>query len=273
MKHRGIALILLVLPAMIAGAQPSEESDFLLDFEKAHAFRDGDMRQLAYFEECAETEFECGMIAGTVLRERKRIAEAEDFYRKALATGFKPAATAIANMHTQVEAHVEGFAWSQLAYVLDDPRQELDKEEIRGLISFRLLATNYQLMDKQQRLEAEQRAHEVVNEWTPKIHDKIPNTEYYREDAPLKILERVNPKYPRDMAIKRINGFVLLYGQVDIEGKLVDTIAMDFSHRRFEKESIKAFSKWRFKVTDPARENPVSVIQRIDFFLEEHASR
>lgn len=270
---RPIALMLLALTmgsSVIAYAAAEEQ--FLLDLRKAHAFSGGDMSQMPYFEACAETEYECGMIAGTVLRERKRVEDAEAFYRKALDTGYEDAATSIANMHTQAGNHVEGFAWSRLAYALDDPQQALGNDELRRLWSFRLLATNYQAMSEQRRREAEARALEVLDEWIPELHDKIQKNQEEQEkhdDAPFEIRKRVNPRYPRDLAINRVPGFALVYGQVDVDGKLVDTIAMDYSHRRFEKESLKAFSKWQFEVTDPDRAKSLSVIQRIDFFIDE----
>jgi hypothetical protein len=269
MKLAGFTSIALLIAAMTAGAQAAEESDFLLDLEKAHALSDGDLSQMPYFEECAESHFECGMIAGTVLRERKRIPEAEAFYRKALAAGYKPAATSIANMHTQAKNHLEGFAWSQLAYALDDPQQELSKDEMHRLASFRLLATNYQSMDEQQRAAAEKRAQEVVNELIPDLHDKILQSEANRDEAPIEIVKQVHPRYPRTMVFNRVHGFVLLYGEVDTAGRLVDSIAMDYSDRRFEKESLKAFKKWSFEVTDPNREKPIAVTQRVDFFIKD----
>lgn len=265
-----IALMVLALTMGIPVIAYAEaEESFLLDLQKAHAFSDGDMSQIPYFEECAETEYECGMIAGTVLRERKRIEDAETFYRKALDTGYKDAATSIANMYTQAGNYVEGFAWSRLAYALDDPQQELGDDELHRLPSFRLLATNYQAMNEQQRREAGKRALEVRNEWIPELHDKIKKTQEKSDDVPLEILNRVNPRYPRGLVIKRVHGFALVYGQVDVDGNLVDAIAMDYSHRPFEAESLKAFSKWRFEVTDPDRAKSLSVIQRIDFFIDE----
>jgi len=263
-------LALMMGSSVIAYAEVDEP--FLLDFQKAHAFSDGDMGQISYFEACAETEYECGMIAGTVLRERERIDDAETFYRKALDTGYKDAATSIANMHTQEGNYVEGFAWSRLAYALDDPQQELGDDELHRLSSFRLLAMNFQAMNEQQRREAEQRSLEILDEWIPELHDKIQKEQEQqkkREDAPFKVLKRVNPRYPRDLAIKRVHGFALLYGEVDLDGNLVDAIAMDYSHRRFEGESLKAFSKWQFEVTDPDRARSLSVIQRMDFFIDE----
>lgn len=265
--------ITLMMFALMMGssavAYAEVEEAFRVDLHKAHAFSDGDMSQISYFEACADTEYECGMIAGTVLRERKRIEDAEAFYRKALGTGYNDAATSIANMHTQAGNNVEGFAWSQLAYALDDPKQELSKDEIHRLASFRLLATNYQSMDEQQRAAAEKRAQEVVNEWIPELHEKVLQSEENRNDAPFEIVRRVHPRYPRDLAIKHVHGFALVYGQIDVDGNLVDAIAMDYSHRRFEKESLKAFSKWQFEVTDPDRAKSLSVVQRIDFFIKE----
>lgn len=260
-------LALMMGSSVVAHAEAEEP--LLLDLQKAHAFSDGDMSQLPSFQECAKTEYECGMIAGTVLRERKRIEDAEAFYRKALDTGYKDAATSIANLHTQAENYVEGFAWSRLAYALDDPQQERGDDELHRLSSFRLLATNYQAMNEQQRREAEQRSLEVLNEWIPEIHDKIEKKQEQSDDVALEILKRVNPRYPRDLAINRVHGFALVYGEVDVDGNLVDAIAMDYSHRRFERESLKAFSKWRFEVTDPDRAEPLSVVQRIDFFIDE----
>lgn len=269
-------LIALMMLALTMGgsvnAYAEAEEPFRLDFHKAHAFSDGDMSQIPYFEACAESEYECGMIAGTVLRERKRIEDAEAFYRKALDSGYKDAATSIANMHTQAENYVEGFAWSRLAYALDDPQQELGDDELHRLWSFRLLATNYQAMNEQRCGEAEKRSREVLDEWMPELHDKIQKTQEEQEkhdDAPFEIRKRVNPRYPRDLAIKRVHGFALVYGEVDVDGNLVDAIAMDYSDRRFERESLKAFSKWQFEVTDPARAKSLSVIQRIDFFIDE----
>jgi len=250
----------------------ASEQFFLLDLEKAHAFSDGDMSHIPYFESCAEAEYECGMIAGTALRERKRIEDAETFYRKALDAGYQDAATSIASMHTQAGNNVEGFAWSRLAYALDDPQQELGNDELYRVFSFRLLATNYQSMNEQERRKAEERAREVLDEWMPELLDRIQKKKAQRDDVPLEILKQVSPRYPRDLAINRIHGFALVYAEIDVDGNLVDTIALDYSHRRFEKESLKAFSKWRFELTDADRAKPLSVVQRVDFFIDEHAS-
>lgn len=246
------------------------DEPFVFDHQKALAFSDGDMSQLEYFEQCAETESECAMFAGTVLRRLRRFEDAERFYKLALATGEKRAATSLAILHTEQRNHIEAFAWSHLAYVLDDPRRELSDGERAKLFSFRYLAGNYQAMTGKQRDDADVRADELIDVWISRIYDQPQTTDDESSviGEILEVVERKNPRYPRGLAIERIQGFATVYALVGPDGKVIYAAPLDYTHRLFAKESVRTIEKWRFRVTDPERVDPVPVTQTIEFHLE-----
>ena len=267
--------------ATIASAEShADNRPFVIDFQKADALRDGDLSQLAYFEQCAVKEPVCAIFAGTVLRSHDRFDDAGRLYRLALANGDKRAVTSLAVMHTERKARIEAYAWSHLAYVLADPRRELSETETAKLLSFRYLATNYQAMTEKQRDEAELRAMTLVDEWIPRLYEKT-QQQRHEGKAPetpafegvLEIVKRQNPRYPRVLAMKRVTGFATVYALVGLDGRVIDAIPLDYNHRRFARASVKAVEKWQFRITDPERVEPVPVTQTVEFRLDDSASR
>ena len=273
---RLVAFVVLAVVMSVSSTAHSETDEpFVLDHQKAHAFSNGEMSQLDYFERCAETQYECAMFAGTVLRKLRRFEDADRFYKLALVNGEKRAATSLAILHTDQKNRIEAFAWSHLAYVLADPRRELSESETAKLLSFRYLATNYRAMTAKQRDEAEVRATELVDIWIPRIY----NQPQKLDDEPkalgetLEIVDQPHPRYPRGLLAERAEGFATIYALVGLDGKVIYAAPLDYTHRLFANQAVKAIEKWQFRITDPERVYPVSITQTFEFRLDDLASR
>lgn len=70
----------------------------------------------------------------------------------------------------------------------------------------------------------------------------------------LQVLRRVNPKYPRRAKMKKQSGFVQLSFLITKDGQVSNVTVIDSNPKNtFEKASIKAIKKWKFKQSNEAK--------------------
>lgn len=75
----------------------------------------------------------------------------------------------------------------------------------------------------------------------------------------LQTLRKVNPRYPRRAKIKRLSGFVKLVFTISKEGNVSDVKILDSNPKGlFEKSSIKAIKRWKFKRTNDSKDATIT---------------
>lgn len=85
-----------------------------------------------------------------------------------------------------------------------------------------------------------------------------------QEHVGLTPLKRAEPRYPIDAARKGIFGYVAARFMIDEDGNVTAVDTMDaFPEKVFEKETVKALKKWRYKATGQKHVQRV----RLDFML------
>lgn len=244
----------------------------LLPLDQALRLVSGDQAELAHFEQCATDYDMCALLAASHLRNRDKDDEAAEYLQQALRLGHERAATTLAFMHTEHRRHVEGWAWSYLAFALDDPEEKLSREEAQRLFSVRLLATNNQVLDERELAEAKTRAEELMAEWWPVLKpssndktDRRPPNASFIEAIPS---TRANPEYPRALARAGVDGFALVYFEVNRRGQIIDAVPVDFSHPAFGTASVDAIKQWRFKVEPSDDRKRFPSWQVIEYYLD-----
>lgn len=270
-RSRAFIFIIVLLAVGAAGASAGETESLPLD--QALRLAGGDAAELGHFQQCAQENHMCALLAASHLRKRDKDEAAAEYLKQALALGHRQAATTLAFMHTEDERHVEGWAWSYLAYALDDPHETLPEDELQKLFSVRLLATNQQAMSDRKLSAAKTRAEELMTEWWPELE---PSSEPKIAEEPPEtpLIEaipstRANPEYPRALARAGIEGYALVYFEVNRRGRIIDAVPVDFSHPAFGTASVQAIKQWRFKVnaTDDRKRFPST--QVIEYYLED----
>lgn len=265
MHLRFAALLTAALTASWA-ASAGESDHFSLDFERAHALFAGDLDALEYFDSCAPKEPVCAMVAGTALRTRGHHARAERFYRLALEQGHAEALVGMAHLHLARKDAVEAFAWSRLAYALDDPEQELPSDDLRTLASFRALASALRELSAEDRPAADRRALEVAQRWFDDLRQPTEDTD--DRDWNLEVVHRTTPEYPERLARRMVGGFVEVYAELDRDGRVVDVVALDHSHHAFTNAALTAVRKWRFELESEGTRDRFPFRQSIYFFVD-----
>lgn len=273
MMTRKIPLLCALALWLAVGAALSNAGETRsLPLDKALRLAGGDRAQLAHFQQCAEENYMCALLAASHLRKRDKDEEAAEHLQQALRLGHERAATTLAFMHTEDERHVEGWAWSYLAYALDDPHETRPEDELQKLFSVRLLATNQQAMSDRKLSAAKTRAEELMTRWWPELQ---PSSEPKVAEEPpeARLIEaipstRANPEYPRALARAGIEGYALVYFEVNRRGQIIDAVPVDFSHPAFGTASVEAIKQWRFKVnaTDDRKRFPSW--QTIEYYLD-----
>ncbi|NQY21248.1 MAG: energy transducer TonB [Campylobacteraceae bacterium] len=75
----------------------------------------------------------------------------------------------------------------------------------------------------------------------------------------LQTLRKVNPRYPRRAKIKRLSGFVKLVFTISKEGNVSNVRVLDSNPKKmFEKSSIKAIKRWKFKISNEKRDATIT---------------
>lgn len=254
--------IVLILFSSSLAAETDEP--WRLDFEQARAAIKGDAQGLSYLESCAEKHYVCAMLAGRSHQGDKRHDAAIGMYRKALELGYPDAAFELQGIEFRRDNFIESFAWGQLAILLNDPKQQRGKEAIRELPEFMMLAEAFQEMSEAERAQAEELAQQRIARWEASVRAQAEQD--IRQQ--LEITRPVNPQYPRDMAINRVNGYALVYLEFTEAGEVTDAIEMAYSHRDFGTEARRAVKRWNVRA--PADSEPFAgtAVQRIEFMME-----
>lgn len=80
---------------------------------------------------------------------------------------------------------------------------------------------------------------------------------------------RIAPQYPREAAMRGLEGWVDFEFTIEPDGSVSDPIAVDYSDRQFVRPAMRAILRWKFKprVVD-GRPVPRQARQRIDFSME-----
>ena len=75
----------------------------------------------------------------------------------------------------------------------------------------------------------------------------------------LQALRKVNPRYPRRAKIKKLSGFVKLLFTISKEGNVSNVRVLDSNPEDvFNKTSIKAIKRWKFKTTDNIKDATIT---------------
>lgn len=75
----------------------------------------------------------------------------------------------------------------------------------------------------------------------------------------LQTLRKVNPRYPRRAKIKRLSGFVKLVFTISKEGNVSNVRILDSNPKEmFEKSSIKAIKRWKFKAINENKDATIT---------------
>ena len=75
----------------------------------------------------------------------------------------------------------------------------------------------------------------------------------------LQTLRKVNPRYPRRAKIKRLSGFVKLVFTISKEGNVSNVRILDSNPKEmFEKSSIKAIKRWKFKASNENKDATIT---------------
>jgi TonB family protein len=245
-------------------AETDSTQSFRLDFEQARAAIKGDAEGLSYLEGCAVEHYVCAMLAGRSHQGDKRHDAAVGMYRKALELGYPDAAFELQAIEFRRDNFIESFAWGQLAILLRDPNQERARDEIQALPEFMMLAGAFHKMDESERAQAEALTQERIARWETSVRAWAERDILQH----LEIRRSVNPRYPRDLAINRIDGYALLYLEFTEKGDVTDVIEMAYSHRLFGREAQRAVKRWNVRA--PVDGEPVAgtAVQRVDFMID-----
>lgn len=127
-----------------------------------------------------------------------------------------------------------------------------------------MLAETWHDMDETERAQAEELAATRIARWEDSVRAQA--AQDIRQH--LEIRRRINPQYPRGMAINRVNGYALVYLEFNEDGNITDAIEMASSHWEFGKEARRAVRRWNVRA--PVDGDPVAgtAVQRVDFVLE-----
>ena len=66
-------------------------------------------------------------------------------------------------------------------------------------------------------------------------------------DGALVNMVRVSPVYPARALAMGLEGYVVVQFDVDASGRVIDAVAIESSHRVFEREAVRAAERFRFK--------------------------
>jgi tetratricopeptide (TPR) repeat protein len=250
---------------LISSASLAEAQDFSMDFDRARAGLDGEPHGLEYLRGCVEQSALCALAAGTGLQHSGRTDEAIEFFQRALAGGEGVAASALAFVHLQAEEYKEAYAWARLAMEIARRKQNLSRAELLRNQNAFIAAAAIQTMNESERDPAEQEAMRLLREWQHVL--PAATVDEAEADPGYTIVKRRAPRYPRRLAIDRIEGTVYLHARVNERGKVAETIPVYFTHLPFVKEAERAFRKWKieFEQSDDGRD--LTVNQLIDFNL------
>lgn len=61
------------------------------------------------------------------------------------------------------------------------------------------------------------------------------------------VIEKVMPSYPSDYARAGVEGYVVIEGLLDTQGRLVALSVVESTHQAFAQAALKALRQWRFE--------------------------
>ena len=80
----------------------------------------------------------------------------------------------------------------------------------------------------------------------------------------LQTLRKINPRYPRRAKIKKLSGFTKLVFTISKEGNVSNIRILDSNPKGiFEKASIKAIKRWKFKKTNDKKDATITFNYRL----------
>ncbi len=204
--------------------------------------------------------------------ENKDYVKAYKEFKELAVIGNKRAQFNLAVMHLRgegvTEDLTEAFAWASLAQTEEHPEFQASLD----YITKRLSAAELKLASQ----KAEELNHsfgddQVYIELSPIVYADVTDGGETREKYKLTPIKRVQPKYPRQMAIDRVQGWLTIHFEVYPNGLVRNPRIVDsFPEGAFDKAGMHALSKWKFDVSyaEGIEPYPVAATQTIQFRLE-----
>jgi TonB family protein len=77
------------------------------------------------------------------------------------------------------------------------------------------------------------------------------------------LVQRVDPKYPEEARVEKVEGVVVLDAVVDTEGKVTETTPVKDPDARLTKAATEAVLQWRFEPARDAKGKPIAVVYTV----------
>ena len=163
--------------------------------------------------------------------------------------------------------YTEAYGWASLAQSKEHPEFASTLQLLKDKLS------PDQLIVAQERatsLEMQYGSNQIYTALAPITYSDPTGNTSSEHDYEIEVLHRQNPTYPKNAAIKGMQGWVTLQFDINADGSVHKTRVLDsFPPQTFDEVSIKAIKKWRFKATYLAGINPhpIAATQTVAFKL------
>ena len=212
-------------------------------------------------------------ITASTAYEKENYAQAFKEFKELAVIGNKRAQHNLAVMYLRGEGvavdYTEAYAWAKLAQTEDHPEFQGSLDYITG----RLSADESKLANEKAELLYKQYGDDQIYiDFSPIVYADAVDREATKRKYELKPIKRVQPTYPRQMAIDRVQGWVTIHFEVYPNGLVRNPRIIDsFPEGAFDQVGIHALSKWKFEVTyeEGVEPYPVGATQTIQFTLKE----
>lgn len=267
-----LALWIVATPAM-ASEEAENDSELASDrqiLEWTRQALGGDPAALTLLMQCAPRSCKCALHAASALRHNGRPTEAVDYYEQAIRLGSSLAPLGMVQVFRDLDDVVEAFAWSQFYLLgLHEPEEILAGEAL-GTLAFEVLVDSAAALDDEGAELGEARAREIIEKWRHGANRGRPESgeelaASCRSHPGLSPRRRTPPRFPGEMASTRSPGWAVMELAVSHEVKVIDWLAVDFSHRSFARAAERAGRRWRFDVDDSATSEPLHHTSIIEF--------
>ncbi len=277
MRILAACLCLLVCLPVMAEQEPDDRSmDFpgCYDLNVTRQALAGDNTALQQLDGCAMRCSNCALAVAAISRQANQLEKAVEYYERAVSMGNTSAPLGLIEAYRALEDTVEAFAWSQFHLLSTHDAEEVLAGEAQGTLAFEILLESAAALEGDQIAQGETRAREIIEQW--QIKSKCTGLEQVGETFDecssqwgVTPVRRTPPRYPTEMrTFPPKPGWAVVNLMINREGRVVDVLAVDASHRTFARAAERAARRWRYELHDSQLAQTIRKTYVVEFIIQ-----
>jgi|GEM_PF-2729269 len=238
----------LFVSVMAAAATTGPELDVQTRFDQIERALNGEREAIEALATTDENDAFFHFVRGIALANMGQIDEASAALQQAVRLGDDMAILALADVMYGAGRYIDAFAWAQVWLQHDYTVAEIQQGKANSDPSMHMLRRLIDKLDETSIQQAENHAHQVLNEWLPQFEKQTTGCIQPAEVCPeWTAIRHRAPRFPGNMVDQRQPGWSRQALLVNEQGQVTDLLTLHSSQISFGRSAERAVRRWRFE--------------------------